>query len=52
MDFFAQLLIMHVLLVALALSLIYVGPCHTLIVFTTGCVLAVGAQAVVWGLDV
>ena len=37
---------MHVVLVALALSLIQFGPWPTMIVFATGSVLAVGAQAV------
>ena len=46
MGFFAQLVIAHVVLAALAVSLIQFGPWTTMIVFTTGCVLAVGAQAV------
>ena len=46
MGFFRQLVIAHVVLAALAVSLIQFGPWTTMIVFTTGCVLAVGTQAV------
>ena len=50
MSFFRQLVIAHVVLVALALSLIQFGPWATMIVFVTGWLLTMGTYVVVWGL--